>query len=157
MRSTKLPMAPASTSIRARPSNHRWRGKRRNQTTRTKLILMLMEVNNQRCQPPASARKLKAAPGLWARIRSKNGHAKNRSPSIKLLMIKCLSIWSVISSSKPSHPQRCRADSCSKSLASGKVPHLTCTDHIFYTTPTQVFMITNSAHVFAVVPATLTF
>src|SRR5258706_4418194 len=78
-RSQRLPMAPPSTRASASGTSLSRCG-RRSITTRTTEITIATTVKNQRCQPPAPARKLKAAPVLWVRIRLKKGAERTTSP-----------------------------------------------------------------------------
>src|SRR5260221_5551921 len=53
-------------------------------------IAIVMAVKNQRCQPPAPARKLNAAPALCIRTRLKNGVTSSTSPGAKAPLTQAL-------------------------------------------------------------------
>ena len=63
-RSTTLPTAPPMTSAKGSAVRQSPRGVRASQKTSSPLIANASTVKNQVCQPPASARKLNAAPAL---------------------------------------------------------------------------------------------
>ena len=56
-----------------------------------------MARKNQRCQPPAPARKLKAAPGFSAWTRLKNGVTSCDQPSGVVVAMELLAAWSAAS------------------------------------------------------------
>jgi len=64
MRSYRLPSAPPNTRANAIASQVSSRPRRLSHTTSTALTTTAIRANSQRCQPPPSARKLKAAPVL---------------------------------------------------------------------------------------------
>src|SRR5690554_43373 len=64
IRSYRLPSAPPRISASATASSHLSRPRRDSQTSSMTLTPTAMAMKNQRCQPPASDRKLKAAPVL---------------------------------------------------------------------------------------------
>jgi hypothetical protein len=63
-RSMRLPTAPPSTRASAQANHFCSPGMRRNQKTMKTLTPIESVANSQRCQPPASRRKLNAAPVL---------------------------------------------------------------------------------------------
>src|SRR5690606_13948272 len=69
MRSYRLPRAPPRIKARATDSSHLLRGRRASQTSSRPLTPTAMAMKNQRGQPPASDRKLNAAPVLEARVK----------------------------------------------------------------------------------------
>ena len=70
-----------------------------------------MPVKNQRCQPDASARKLNAAPVLYASTRLKNGSTTVSSPGRNIARIACLVARSSTITATASHSQRQRVRS----------------------------------------------
>src|SRR5690606_27121364 len=62
--SYRLPRAPPSINARATGSSHLSRLRRASHTSSMTLTPTATAMKNQRCQPPASDRKLKAAPVL---------------------------------------------------------------------------------------------
>src|SRR5436189_4819796 len=62
-------------------------------------------MKSSRCQPPASERKLKAAPRLWTRTRLKNGVTVRLSCRVKVRCTRSLVRWSrtTITPARPSH------------------------------------------------------
>ena len=62
--------------------NSRWPGCERSIQTMKMAAATPMPVNTQRCQPPALARKLNAAPVLWARTTLKKLVMYVASPSL---------------------------------------------------------------------------
>src|SRR5690606_8546308 len=65
---------------------------------------------NQRCHPSPSASKLKAAPGLYSNVKSKNGKTWTRSPYCSAASKYSLVIWSATTMPKAatSHPIKAR-------------------------------------------------
>src|SRR5690625_1110691 len=64
-----------------------------------------MTAKNQRCQPPASAKKLKAAPELYAKVILKNGSTSTRSYRCKACSTATLLHWSATTTTSDNHSQ----------------------------------------------------
>src|SRR5882672_6901386 len=93
MRSQRLPSAPPSTKVS--PAEKRRSLEclaRRN--TMAAVAAAAIPMNSALCQPPASARKLNAAPRLCASTRLKNGAISRTSPKRRLELIATLLAWS---------------------------------------------------------------
>ena len=93
MKSTTWPSVRRSQQVaeprRPAPARARRRGGgcarcRRSIATITAETAIVTPTKNQRCQPPAPARKLKAAPGLCTRTRLRNGVTTRTSPARKI-------------------------------------------------------------------------
>src|SRR3970282_1839465 len=93
MRSIRLPSAPPRMKASARQNSFSVSCLRSNQTINTEATTA-MRLNNQSCIPPASLRKLNAAPVLCASTRLKNDVMATLSPKTKWLLIAALLNWS---------------------------------------------------------------
>src|ERR1700674_3422741 len=69
-------------------------------------MAIAMAVKNQRCQPPASARKLNAAPELCIRTRLKKGVTSRTSPGAKALSTHALVARSAATTARLAASQR---------------------------------------------------
>src|ERR1700752_2866546 len=63
-------------------------------------------VKNQRCQPPATARKLKAAPGLCISTRLRKGRTSRTSPGVNARLTHALVARSAAATAADSRSQR---------------------------------------------------
>src|SRR5258708_14469165 len=104
-RSWRLPRVPPSPG--ASPTNTarspRWR---RSMNTITAEMTMLISVKNQRCQPPAPARKLNAAPALYMRTMLKKGVTSRVSPAVNAALTHALVARSSTSTAAVTASQR---------------------------------------------------
>src|SRR5574340_741821 len=143
MRSIRLPSAPPRIRLSAR-ANSVCAPCLRNSQTIHRDATMAMMLNSQRCIPPASCRKLNAAPVLCASTRSNTPKMRRLSPKTKWLVIHALLDWSstITSALKPS--QRL-------SIA----PRLAAAEQVAHATAANGRVVGIAAHVFAIMPAAL--
>src|ERR1035437_5882885 len=102
MRSIRLPSAPPKIRLNAKANNVSLACLRNNQIIETEATTAMV-VNNQRCTPPASLRKLNAAPVLCNSVRSNTLSTVRLSKLTKCCVISSLLIWSsmITSALKP--------------------------------------------------------
>src|ERR1700682_6252546 len=90
-----------------------------------------MTVKSQRCQPPASARKLNAAPVLCMRTRLKKGVTSRPSPAVKARLTQALVARSAATIAPLNTSQRTHA----QALGLGMPPRFARTFEVRYTAP----------------------
>src|SRR3989338_10079293 len=73
MRSKTLPTAPPIMSASAKGNARSFLRERKSQINAITATKHAIPINNQRCQPDASPKKLNAAPVLYAKVKFKNG------------------------------------------------------------------------------------
>src|SRR5512141_3156040 len=114
---------------------------------------MVMRVKNQRCHPPAPARKLNAAPGLCASTRLKNGVTSRHSPSRNAelthhLVARSRAMTATLTPSQRGQPRR----------AASRMPaHLARSLEVLNAAPADGRVARVDAHVVAPMPAALAF
>src|SRR5574340_488741 len=145
MRSTRLPSAPPRIRLSASANSICALCLRNSQTIHSDAT-MAMLLNSQRCIPPASCRKLNAAPVLCASTRSNTPRTRRLSPKTKWSVIHALLSWSSTMTSALKPSQRL-------SIA----PLLTAAEQVAHATAADGRMIGIAADVGAVMPAALAF
>src|SRR5688500_3885677 len=135
---------------------------RRSQIIRATLTTIARPMKNQRCQPDACARMLKAAPVFSRDTMSRIGSSAMLSCSFTVLITSALVAWSTITTRNDSHsqllPPRVGVNQTfAKGLVicspSRKAAHFARTFHIGHATATQLWVARVVSHIFTLVPA----
>src|ERR1700682_3505645 len=111
----------------------------------------LTTVKNQRCHPPAPARKLNAAPVLCIRTMLKKGVTTSTSPGAKAPLTHALVARSAPATAALTASQRVQR----RARALGMPPRLARPIEVGYATPADGGTARIEAHVGTVMPATL--
>src|SRR5690348_2298768 len=125
-RSIRLPSAPPMISASGRPVRQSRRGVRAIHTTSTALIASASTTKNQRCQPPPSDRKLKAAPllNVSVQFRKPGITACGKPIGCRAFTAHHLLSWSSAMMAAESHSQMIRSEEHTSELQSPV--HLVC-------------------------------